>query len=128
MNILFTGGNGQLAQDSFAVLSDLGEICGIARPDFNLTDRKGCCDILNVFTPDVIVNCAAHTGVDACESDPSYWPINAEGPGLLEDWTERNGSHPVHISTDYVFVGSVHRSNYPCLSTAGKQTISGKAT
>lgn len=73
---------------------------------FNLLFRKECIAYLDSMAPDVIVNCAAHTGVDACETDPSCWAINAEAPEWMAEWTHRNQAYLVHVSTDYVFAGN----------------------
>ena len=57
--------------------------------------------------PDVIINCAAHTNVDACETqwDLAY-QINAIGPRNLSIAAARTGAKLMHVSTDYVFPGT----------------------
>lgn len=56
--------------------------------------------------PDVIVNAAAFTHVDACESEPERSRVvNAFAPGVLAAVARRNGARFVHVSTDYVFDG-----------------------
>ncbi|MEQ1804896.1 MAG: dTDP-4-dehydrorhamnose reductase, partial [Burkholderiaceae bacterium] len=57
--------------------------------------------------PDVIVNAAAHTAVDKCESEPDLArAINATGPAVLAREAAARGAWLVHYSTDYVFDGS----------------------
>ena len=54
----------------------------------------------------VLINCAAQTNVDRCETHPEEaFALNAEAPGVLAEVCERKGAKLVHISTDYVFDG-----------------------
>jgi dTDP-4-dehydrorhamnose reductase len=60
--------------------------------------------------PDVVVNAAAWTAVDACETDPARaFRDNAEAVGWLRHACDANAAHLVHISTDYVFDGMLDR-------------------
>lgn len=56
--------------------------------------------------PSVIINCAAMTNVDACETEREQaWRINAEGPRALAQVARAAGAALLHVSTDYVFPG-----------------------
>jgi dTDP-4-dehydrorhamnose reductase len=101
--ILVTGCNGQLGSDCMSVLSGAA---GLDVPEIDITDSVQCSEQLDRCRPDVIVNCAAYTAVDDCETDPGCWEVNARGPGILAEWAARNGAFLVHISTDYVFDGA----------------------
>lgn len=60
--------------------------------------------------PDVVVNCAAYTAVDAAESDPeTARAVNATAVGVLADLADRAGALLVQVSTDYVFDGQADR-------------------
>jgi dTDP-4-dehydrorhamnose reductase len=101
--ILIVGNKGQLGTDCASVL------CGAAGtdlPEMDIADRSGCFRNLDKLRPAVIVNCAAYTAVDACESDPVCWTVNADGPKHLAEWAVANGAFLVHVSTDYVFDGA----------------------
>lgn len=106
MNVLLIGYKGQLGTDCMAVLNAHGfSVKGADLPEFNLTDRDKTVKALDRDHPDVIVNCAAYTAVDACEKDPACWTVNADGPKYLAEWAASHGAFLVHVSTDYVFAG-----------------------
>lgn len=81
----------------------LPEACGIDFPEIDISARFQALKKLNELKPEVIVNCAAYTAVDACETDPACWKVNADGPKYLAEWAVANGAFFVHVSTDYVF-------------------------
>ena len=111
MNILLLGKNGQVGwelQRSLALLGqvtaldfDSSEHCG----DFSQPDKVA--DTVRALRPQVIVNAAAHTGVDKAESEPDLAQLlNATTPGVLAQEAAKTGALLVHYSTDYVFDGS----------------------
>lgn len=102
MNCLIIGCNGQLGTDCMSVLPG---VAGIDFPGIDISDCFQTLETLDRLHPDVIVNCAAYTAVDACESDPQCWKVNADGPKHLAEWAAANDAFLVHISTDYVFSG-----------------------
>jgi dTDP-4-dehydrorhamnose reductase len=99
---LIIGCNGQLGTDCMSVMPGAA---GIDFPEIDISDRFQTLEKLNTLAPDVIVNCAAYTAVDACESDPRCWEVNADGPKHLAEWSAENKAFLIHISTDYVFSG-----------------------
>jgi dTDP-4-dehydrorhamnose reductase len=115
MNILLTGAAGQLGQELLPRLEKLGTVTRIDRevaPGDQQTLRQDLADLnqveilLNRMRPDLIVNAAAYTAVDRAETDsvPAF-RINAELPGCLARWSQRNECLLMHYSTDYVFSG-----------------------
>lgn len=104
-NVCITGLKGQLGNDCLRAFENIPEVHGIGRPEVDLSDRGDCFSALEQIRPDVIINCAAYTAVDACESDPSCWKANQDLPGNLAEWTEVNDAFLIHVSTDYVFSG-----------------------
>ncbi|MDD3275631.1 MAG: dTDP-4-dehydrorhamnose reductase [Kiritimatiellales bacterium] len=101
-NTLIIGCKGQLGTDCMSVMP---EAVGVDLPEIDITDRFQCLETLDRVHPNVMVNCAAYTAVDACESDPLCWKVNADGPKHLAEWAAANGAFLVHVSTDYVFSG-----------------------
>lgn len=62
--------------------------------------------ILDEVDPDAVVNCAAKTDVDGCESDSEgAQAVNADAPAVLAERCAPRGIDFVHVSTDYVFDG-----------------------
>ena len=107
MKILLTGAHGMLAR----------EIISTADPaqQFELRDLEhldiSCGEAVQqevaTLKPDVVINCAAYTNVDGCESDRDQaFAVNGEGPGHLARACRQAGARLCHISTDFVFDGS----------------------
>jgi dTDP-4-dehydrorhamnose reductase len=106
MKILICGGKGQLGVDCQQILGRTHEVMSADRDELDITDTARVEKAVTAFGPDVIVNCAAYTAVDACEiTSELAWKVNAEGPGNLALAAVKQGARLIHISTDYVFDG-----------------------
>lgn len=106
MKILISGGNGQLAYDCNNILRKKNEVLSLGSKEMDITNFKQVESILNLARPDIILNCAAYTKVDACESEKSLASkVNTDGPGNLAKVIDKLGGKLFHISTDYVFNG-----------------------
>ena len=98
----------------------------------DITDKDKVNDIIHEIKPDIIINCAAMTAVDLCESEQEMaYQINALGPKHLALAAEKMGAKLIHISTDYVFDGESSRpyieSDQPTpLSVYGKTKLAGE--
>ena len=125
MKILVTGANGQLgsemrllAKDSADefVFTDVNRVEGQETTYLDITDREAVMDMVQTLGIDAIVNCAAWTNVDACETDPALAALalrlNADAPENLALAMKAVGGLLVHISTDYVF--GTEPYNTPC--------------
>ncbi|HLY34433.1 MAG TPA: dTDP-4-dehydrorhamnose reductase, partial [Jatrophihabitantaceae bacterium] len=74
--------------------------------DLDITDAAAVDATVQDFAPDVLVNAAAYTAVDAAEENEDLaYRINATGPAHLAAAMARAGGRLVHVSTDYVFSG-----------------------
>lgn len=113
-NILITGANGQLGrairreyskEDVTFINTDVAEAEDVKVLD--ITDIDRVLAMVRDTKPDTIINCAAHTNVDACEKqwDLAY-KINAIGPRNLSIAAQETGAKMIHVSTDYVFEGN----------------------
>ncbi len=107
MKIMITGAKGQLGSDCHHILRRDHEVMAVDLEDGDITNLSYVQAIVRDFAPDIIVNCAAYTQVDACETHREVaWKVNVEGPRNLASAVEKCGGRLVHISTDYVFDGS----------------------
>lgn len=119
--ILITGSNGLLGQKLVKKLYDnknfdlLATSQGANRIDsfdgFNyqtmdITSKDEVNNIVNQFKPDIIINTAAMTNVDACEdAKEKCWDINVKAVENLLEASTKNNVHLIHLSTDFVFDG-----------------------
>lgn len=107
MKIVIIGAGGQLGTDCGKLLSDKHQVMSCDLPQVDIGDPESVADLLAQTHPQVIINCAAYTAVDACESNQELsWRINAEGPGHLAREAARLRARLIHVSTDYVFDGT----------------------
>lgn len=107
MKIAIIGAKGQLGIDCHQVLTGEHQVTGCDLPEIDLTDQTSVNGFLQLEKPEVIINCAAYTAVDRCESKLDLsWAVNAEGPRYLAQASRELGSRLIHISTDYVFDGN----------------------
>lgn len=119
MKILITGAKGQLGNELLSIIkngqAEVGEVSdNIKRAEFidldvdelditNLTEVK---EKINEIKPDVVINCAAATNVDGCESNEDFaFKVNSLGPRNLAIACEEINSKLLQVSTDYVFSG-----------------------
>jgi len=106
MKVLITGADGQLGKDCLAVLSANYRVTAVDIDRLDIASARVVDKAVKTIGPDIIVNCAAFTLVDACESDfDRAWQANSEGPANLAKAAAKTGARLVHISTDYVFDG-----------------------
>ncbi|WP_410515268.1 dTDP-4-dehydrorhamnose reductase [Paenibacillus sp. BR2-3] len=107
MRVLVTGAAGQLGQDVVLLLQQEGHtVLGCDRQEMDITNLDQCIEVIGRFKPDTVIHCAAHTAVDAAESDlDAAYLINATGTRNVALASEKAGSKLVYISTDYVFDG-----------------------
>ena len=111
--IIITGCNGQLGRAVNKLCAGSSEY-ELVNTDFGIDqirnlDITNLDDVLALFKevkPYAVINCAAHTNVDACEVQiDAAHKINALGPRNLSIAATETGAKMVHISTDYVFPG-----------------------
>lgn len=129
MRVLVTGTAGQLAR----ALADRAkgqanvEVVLVGRPELDLENPVSFARVLRAYAPDMLINAAAHTAVDAQEDEAERaFRINAEAPAELARMTRLAGIPMVQVSTDYVFDGSSRR---PYLETdpPNPQTVYGRS-
>lgn len=111
MRLLVTGAGGQLGHDVVRHASSRGdEVVGADRTAIDVTDRDEVLGAITSLRPDAVIHCAAWTAVDACESDPDRaFACNGLAVRWVAEACDRAGAHLVHVSTDYVFDGTLDR-------------------
>ena len=125
MNILVTGANGQLgnemriiAQNSTDqyIFTDVNQVEGVETTYLDITDFEAIRKMVSENGVKAIVNCAAWTNVDACETDEKLAALaeklNAEAPQHLAKAMKEVDGLLIHVSTDYVFGQEPY--NTPC--------------
>ena len=119
MKIIVTGSKGQLGTEIIKQLregrSEIGPIpekllsatvLPVDLPELDISNYKMVDDFIRRQRPDVIINCAAFTNVDGCETSHDLaFKVNAIGPRNLAQAAAKTGARLVHVSTDYVFSG-----------------------
>ncbi len=110
MKILITGSNGMLGHDLIEVLKDNHELLLTTSKTLDITDGDSVMDFIVKSNPDIVINSAAYTDVDGCESNPDLaYNVNGEGVKNLALACREVDCPLVHISTDYVFNGQNDR-------------------
>ena len=119
MKILITGSKGQLGNELLDIIksgkAEIGEVpeaikksevIALDVDELDITNLEQVKSKINDLKPDVIINCAAATNVDGCESNEDFaFKVNSIGPRNLAIASEEVGAKLVQVSTDYVFSG-----------------------
>jgi dTDP-4-dehydrorhamnose reductase len=110
--ILLTGKTGQLGSELNRLLPRVGKVIAPGRNELDLGEPEKIREIVRNAKPQLVINAAAYTAVDAAETDQvNASAANAEAPGLLALEAKKLGALIVHFSTDYVFDG-VKKTSY----------------
>ncbi|MBW2077195.1 MAG: dTDP-4-dehydrorhamnose reductase [Deltaproteobacteria bacterium] len=106
MKILLTGAKGQLGSECKEVMKSDYEVIDTDLEEFDITSWDNVILTISQLSPDIILNCAAFTNVDECETKRRESErINVEGPRNLAQGAARYEKVIVHISSDFVFNG-----------------------
>ncbi|OAN55680.1 dTDP-4-dehydrorhamnose reductase [Sphingobium sp. TCM1] len=111
MKIAVTGTAGQVVTSLIERGAAAGhEVVAIGRPDLDLADPASVVRVLTKAAPDVIVSAAAYTAVDKAEGESDLaHAVNGAGAGAVAQAAKALGVPVIHISTDYVFDGTLDR-------------------
>lgn len=119
--ILITGSNGLLGQKLVHKLKGkpninliasskgknrISDQAGYRYKSLDITSQNEVDSLFNEYKPTVVINTAAMTNVDACESDKEgCWKLNVDAVDYLVKASEEHQAHFIHLSTDFVFDG-----------------------
>lgn len=120
-NILITGSNGLLGQKLVKKLSNhpsfeliatsrgknrITQVTGFEYSPMDITDKADVDKVFAKYKPSIVINTAAMTNVDACESDKEgCWALNVTAVEYLLAASEKLNSHFIQLSTDFIFDG-----------------------
>lgn len=108
MKLLIIGAKGQLGKDCMELLAPSHTVSCCDVPEVDITNSTQVAELFAIHLPEAVINCAAYTAVDRCETDQERcMAVNAHGPRLLAEQCERYGSRLIQISTDYVYDGKL---------------------
>jgi dTDP-4-dehydrorhamnose reductase len=107
MKILLFGARGMLGRDLQPILSDRHEVIGKDIQDLDIADPFQVRKEVEALQPQTVINAAAFTDVDGCESQKDLaFKVNTEGAGHVARACRKAGARLIHLSTDYVFDGT----------------------
>jgi dTDP-4-dehydrorhamnose reductase len=107
MKILLTGAGGLLGRDCFEVFQKNHEVLALSRRELDIAEPAQVDVAISRFKPQAVVNCAAFTQVDLCETERDQAVRgNVTGPRNLAQSAARHGALLLHLSSDYVFDGA----------------------
>jgi dTDP-4-dehydrorhamnose reductase len=134
LNILVTGGNGQLGSEFKIIAKDFAMYHFLFTDidELDITDSEKVEKFFNLNRPDVIINCAGYTAVDRAEDEPekAMW-LNRDAVANLARACDLYNCYFVHISTDFVFDGEktepYREDDIPCpVSVYGLSKLDGE--
>jgi dTDP-4-dehydrorhamnose reductase len=109
--VLITGAGGQVGREAVPLFAAAGwDVTAHDRAELDITDRDQVLGAVSAAAPDAVVNLAAWNAVDLAEGDADgAFAVNAMAVRFLADAARRSGAQLCHVSSDYVFDGTLDR-------------------
>ena len=132
MKILLLGHKGMLGSDLLMQMRLHHEVVGMDQDEINITSADDCASAIDKTAPQIIINAAAYTNVDGCETaKEECFAVNAESLKNIADACRNKNIRIVHFSTDYVFNGagsSPYKEDDNCdpINTYGLSKLAGE--
>lgn len=133
MKVLIAGAAGMLGRDVMLAAGNAGhDVVGFGRVEMDVTDADAVRRKVELERPDVVVNCAAWTAVDAAEeAEEAAFAVNGTGAGNVAAAAAEVGASVVYVSSDYVFDGAkgepyVESDQVAPLSAYGRTKLAGE--
>ncbi|GAB5412517.1 MAG: dTDP-4-dehydrorhamnose reductase [Congregibacter sp.] len=106
LRTLITGAGGQLGLALQVTAPNSVQVHALSRGDCDISDKTALESVFERLQPQVVINAAAYTAVDAAEGDiDAAFKANAEAPAMLAALCAQRGIRLLHVSTDFVFDG-----------------------
>jgi dTDP-4-dehydrorhamnose reductase len=106
LRVLIVGASGQVGSALISAAPREYEITAPNSKDLDIVDSVSVGRAFARYRPELVINAAAHTGVDKAETERELaYAINADGAGNLARACRRDQVRLMHLSTDYVFDG-----------------------
>jgi dTDP-4-dehydrorhamnose reductase len=104
--LLLVGGKGMLANRIVSLAPPEYALTAVDLPEFDITDQDQVVSLVDRLRPEIVINCAAYTNVDGCETEQELANrVNGDAVGYLAAAAKNVDAVLVHVSTDYVFDG-----------------------
>lgn len=132
MKILLLGHKGMLGNDLLLKLSSEHELIGMDKEEIDIVSANECHKAIRDTSPEMVVNAAAYTNVDTCETNKEEcFAVNAEAIKNIAYACHEKNIPIVHFSTDYVFDGTADRpyqEDNPChpINLYGESKLAGE--
>jgi dTDP-4-dehydrorhamnose reductase len=129
MRTLVLGGGGMLGGAVLAAARARGwPALALSHAQADIGDEARLDHWMAAFGPEAVINCAAYTRVDDCETQPERaLAVNGEGVGRVARAAERRGARLVQVSTDYVFDGDARQQPYAEDDATGPRSAYGRS-
>jgi dTDP-4-dehydrorhamnose reductase len=106
LRILVFGSTGMLGQALMPVLQASHQVAGLGSKDCDIRDGAAVKNALGAYRPELVIDLAAYTDVDGCDSDPHRAEeLNGTGTRNVAQACAEAGARMLYVSTDYVFDG-----------------------
>jgi dTDP-4-dehydrorhamnose reductase len=107
MRILLLGHKGMLGSDLLLKLPEEHEVVGMDKEEIDIVSKDECVKAIKEIEPNIVINAAAYTNVDGCESaKEECFAVNAEAVKNIAQVCRNKNIRIIHFSTDYVFDGT----------------------
>jgi dTDP-4-dehydrorhamnose reductase len=132
MKILLLGHLGMLGSDLLLKLKIEHEVVGLDKEEIDIVSANECQEAIKKIEPDIVINAAAYTNVDGCETaKDECFAVNAEALKNIADACRDKNIHIIHFSTDYVFDGTAkqpYQEDHQCnpINTYGASKMAGE--
>ena len=132
VKILLLGHKGMLGSDLLLKLNMGYEVVGLDKEEIDIVSASECKGAIKEIGPDIVINTAAYTNVDGCETaKDECFAVNAEAVKHIADACRDKNIRIIHFSTDYVFDGKAkqpYKEDHQCnpINTYGASKMAGE--